>query len=200
LFLVEKISKGAGASTCLRPRSCLREQFARYALQLAVRTDVREQLNIGTEADADALDVRRGIERIGGDDALGEALRANVRLQCANLLEHDALALQEVRLDVFLGSGENSHDVGFGDRGGKLDVFGKLTEVIVAGFDGMVGGVIDALATLRVGATHNLVSDRHSFKIFLMDKWIIVCPVLSHGRTVLSSLTLQRYDEFLTLD
>ena len=69
-------------------------------------------------------------------------------------------------LDELLGGGEDGHGVGFRHGGGVLDVLGEALEVVVAGLHGAVGGVVDALGTSRVGATHNLISYRHSTKRF----------------------------------
>ena len=140
----------------------LRQKFAGHALQLAVHADVLEEVGLGTEADVHLLDVRAGVERIQRDDALGESLAGDVGLEGADLREHDALALQQVRLDELLGGCQHGHDVGLGGGGGKLDVLGERLEVVIAGLHGAVGGVIDALGTSRVGATHDLVSDRHN--------------------------------------
>ena len=140
----------------------LRQQSAGDALEAAVRANVAEQLGVGTEADAHALDEGGGIERVGGDDRLGEALRTNVGLQRADLLEHDALTLEQVGLDVLLRGGEDRDDVGLGGGGGKLDVFGELGEVVITGLLGAVGGILDALGALGVGATHNLIRNRHN--------------------------------------
>ncbi len=139
----------------------LRQQLTRHALQLAVHADVLEKVGLGAEADVYLLDVAGGLEGVGGDDALREALAADVGLKGTDLREHDALALEQVRLDELLGGGQHGNDVGLGGGGGKLDVLGEGLEVVVAGLDGMVGGVIDALSTLGIGALDDLISDRH---------------------------------------
>ncbi len=139
----------------------LGQEFAGHALQLAVHADVLEKVGLGAEADVHLLDVRAGLERIGGDDALGETLAGDVRLKGTDLAQHNALALQQVRLDELLGGGEHGHDVGLGGGGGELDVLGEALEVVVAGLDGMVGGILDALGTLGIGALDDLISDRH---------------------------------------
>ena len=139
----------------------LRQEFTRHALQLAVHADVLEKVGFGAEADVHLLDVAGGLERVGGDDTLREALAADVGLKGTDLREHDALALEQVRLDELFGGGQHGNDVGLGGGGGKLDVLGEGLEVVVAGLDGMVGGVIDALSTLGIGALDDLISDRH---------------------------------------
>ncbi len=143
----------------------LRQEFAGHALQVAVHADVLEEVGLGTEADVHLLDVRAGVERIQRDDALGETLAGDVGLEGADLREHDALALQQVRLDELLGGCQHGHDVGLGGSGGELDVLGEALEVVVAGLDGMIGGVVDALGTLGIGALDDLISNRHGFLV-----------------------------------
>ncbi len=146
------------------PPPCRRlgEKLAGHALQLTVGADVLEKVSIGTEADAAALDVRRRLESLQRDDTLREALAVEVHLQRADLLQHDTLALEQVRLDELLGGGQHSHDVGLGGRGGKLNVLAQRLEVVVTGLHGAVSGVVNALGAAGVGTTHNLISNRHS--------------------------------------
>jgi len=136
-------------------------QVRRFAFQALEHPDVLHQLDVGMEADADLLDVGGGIEVVRTDGGLGEALAADLGLERAELVEDDALSLQQMAFDELLHGGEDGHDVGLGGRGGELDVIGQQLEVVVARLLGTVGGILYTFATLRVGAFDDLIHNRH---------------------------------------
>ncbi len=117
------------------------------------------------EADADLLDVGRGIEIVRADDGLRETLAADLGLERAELVEDDALTLKQMALDKLLHGGEDGDNVGLGGRGGELDVVGNRLEIVVAGLLGAVGGIVYSFTTLRVGALDDLIRNRHNLII-----------------------------------
>ena len=139
-------------------------QVAGDALHAVAGADVLEQVGLGAEADADTVDVARRIEVSTRDLALLEALAAEIHLEGAELVEHDALAGEQSLLDVFLRGGEHRNNIGFCNSRCKLNVLSEGLEIVVAGLHGAVAGVVDAFVTCGIGAGNNFVSNSHSGK------------------------------------
>ena len=91
-----------------------RHQVGGDALDAVAGTDVLEQVSLGAEADADTVNVVRRDEVSLRDLALLEAAALQVHLESTELVEDDALASEQTLLDVLLGGGKHSNNVGFG--------------------------------------------------------------------------------------
>ena len=147
---------GGGASS---------HQLAGYSLHGVLSADVLEQVGLGAEADADTVNVARRVEVSAGHRGLTEAAALQIHLEGAQLIEDDALTSEQTFLDVLLGSGKHSDNVGFRDGSGKLDVLGERLEIVVTRLHGTTSSVIDALITGRIGTSNNFVSNSHSIKM-----------------------------------
>ena len=154
------LREGRGGSVGGEASSC--HQVAGDTLHGVLGADVLEQVGLGAEADADAVDVRSGVERGAGHRGLTEAAALEVHLEGTELVQHDALAGEQTLLDVFLGGRQYGHDVGFRDGRCELNVLSESLEVIVAGLHGAVTGVVDAFVTCGIGAGNHFVSYSHS--------------------------------------
>ena len=137
-------------------------QVAGDALHGVAGADVLEQVGLGAEADADTVNVAGRIERGAGHRGLTEAAALDVHLEGTELVEHDALAGEQTLLDIFLGRGKHSHDIGFCNGRSKLNVLSESLEIVVAGLHGAVAGVVNAFVTCRIDAGNNFVGNSHN--------------------------------------